>query len=93
MTIKEISAIFAFVASIISGWIFLDSRHDPAGAAVAAEIYALEIAIADLTSTISRYYVLEEVGRLTEENAARRAELERIRAEYVEERARKLSGE
>lgn len=90
MTVKELVAVAAFIGSVISGWLFLDTRHDPAGASekskLEAQIYALDLTIADLTSTIGRYNAQEESGNLSTADRVRRAELERLRNEYAEEK-------
>ena len=90
MTVKELTAVMVFMGSVISGFVWLDNRHEPAGAVdvsrIQAEIYALDLTIADLTSTISRYNVLEESGTLSDANRARRTELSNLRANYIQER-------
>lgn len=85
----EIVATLSLVGTIVASLLFLDSRHDPAGAAVQAEIYTLNITIANLTSTIGKYNALEEVGVLSDADRARRAELIDLRNYYIEERRHK----
>lgn len=86
LTITEVTSVLSLVSAIILGWLFLDSRHDPAGASakskLEAYIYSLDLQIADLTSTISRYNLLEERGELSDGDRFRRAELIRLREEY-----------
>ena len=90
MSVKELTAIGVFVGTIISGWVWLDSRHEPAGVSeqnrLRGEIYALDLTIADLTSTIGRYNNSEEAGTLSEGDRVRRAELLDLRNHYSQER-------
>lgn len=91
MTVKELTAIGAAIGMIVTGWMFLDSRHEPRGVSeenrLRGEIYALDLTIADLTSTIQRYNALEEAGALSDANRIRREELIRLREHYAGERS------
>ena len=90
MKISQLAPFLALVGSIISGFVWLDSRHEPAGVSdqnrLRGEVYALDLTIADLTSTIQRYNGQEEAGILTDGNRARRAELIALRDYYSDER-------
>ena len=86
MNVESMVKIFGWMAAIAIGTVgidrYIDSKIDMG--VTRAEIFALGIAIADLTGTIGRYDALEAVGRLSEENRVRRESLIRLREEYLQ---------
>jgi len=87
--IAQLAPAAGYVASIILGFLWLDARHEVSGAAERAlldsKAYTLSIAVADLTSTITRYNTFEELGQLSDANRSRREELRELRQSYISE--------
>lgn len=87
----QLAPVAGYVVSIILGWLWLDARHEHAGAAeralIDSKLYSLTLSIADVSSTIIRYNTLESVGQLSDPDRLRRDELEQQRQAYLTESA------
>lgn len=89
ITFGQVAPMGGYIASIILAFLWMDARHDIAGASeralLDAKTYTLTIAIADLASTITRYNTFEELGQLSDTNRVRRQELIDQREAYTNE--------
>ena len=87
MTIQDIKAIIGALAFIIGLAFLVDARYERAGAArqaeISSKIFTLNMQVANRVSTIYRYTVLDSVGRLSADDAARRQQLVEERDGFI----------